>query len=268
MKKHHILYMALTILTLGGCSSAGSSLANAITDPFTPRPNGKPSLTINSDANDGLLHSNGNTASSIEIDGQTYTNGSSLNIGYLWQNRLSDFTYVLKNGTQKLEEGQLGVYKRSYTAVVGAQVNKEYDPNTGNEISSDKFQIRSIQGEPTLASRLPSGVIRYEGHAFSGLDDRRPDGQPHGRLNYTIDFVNQKGSGSITGLRGFGNINLNESRLSPGQGIVGTASSAGKGQGHYRLNIFGPNGNEIAGKAYDFNGDSNHEVGFAGGRVN
>ena len=40
MQKHHILYIAITALTLGGCGSAGNSLANATTDPFTPKEGG------------------------------------------------------------------------------------------------------------------------------------------------------------------------------------------------------------------------------------
>lgn len=268
MKKHHALYIALVAFTLGGCG-AGGGLARAITDPFTPKPHGKPSLAISNDANNGLLRSNGLTGTSIDINGRSYTNGSTLDIAHNFQNRLSDFNYVLKDGNRPIEDGQLGVYKRAYTAVVGAKIDHYYD-NQGRLLPGtvDQFRIRSIQGEVTPAAQLPTtGIVNYQGHAFSGLDDRRANGEPQGRLNYNIDFGARKGSGTITGLQGFGNINLREGNLSPGNGIRGDANSANKGSGHYELNIYGPGGAEIAGKAYGFDRDQNHDIGFAGSKT-
>ncbi|OAM27151.1 hypothetical protein A7P95_07115 [Eikenella longinqua] len=271
MRKHHALYIALAAFTLGGCG-AGGGLALALTDPFTPKPGGKRSITVTNDARNGILHTNGQTADTIDINGHTYRNGSSLDIGYNFQNRLSDFTYVLKtdNGTRAFEDGQLGIYKRAYTAVVGASIQHRYDDH-GNQLPNqlNEFRIRSIQGDATPVAQLPtSGIINYQGHAFSGLDDRHGNGEPHGRLNYNINFGTQRGSGSITGLRGFGDINLREGNLSSGVGIRGIADSANKGSGHYELNIYGPNGAEIAGKAYNFTDDQKHDIGFAGSRTN
>ncbi len=272
MKKHHALYIALAAFTLGGCG-AGGGLARAITDPFTPKPHGKPSLAINNNANNGILHANGQTADTIELnDGtitRTYGNNSTLDIANNFQNRLSDFGYVLKTGNRAIEDGRLGVYKRSYTAVVGAQINHNYD-NNGNQLPNavDQFRIRSIQGDVTSAAQLPTtGIINYQGHAFSGLDDRHANGEPRGRLNYNINFGTRKGSGTITGLQGFGNINLREGNLDPGVGIAGSAESQLKGNGAYHLNIYGPNGAEIAGKAQGFTGDPNHDIGFAGSKT-
>ncbi|MBH5328309.1 hypothetical protein H9Q10_01295 [Eikenella sp. S3360] len=271
MKKHHLLYIMLTAFSLGGCG-AGGGLARAVTDPFTPKPHGKATVTVDNSARNGILHANGQTADTIDINGRTYRNGNNLDISYNFQNRLSDFSYVLKadNGTRAIEDGKLGVYKRAYTAVVGAQIEHRYD-NAGHQLAPqlNEFRIRSIQGEVTPVAQLPNtGIINYQGHAFSGLDDRRTNGEPQGRLNYNINFGNRTGSGSITGLHGFGNINLREGNLDPGVGIRGTADSASKGSGHYELNVYGPNGAEIAGKAYNFTGDQNHDIGFAGSRTN
>ena len=250
MKKYHALYIAVAALALGGCGSAGGSLANAITDPFTPKPHGKNSLAINQDPNNGILNVGHTVADTVEINGLPYGNNSTLDIGHNFQNRLSDFTYVLKQSGRNVESGQLGVYKRAYSAVVGATVQDRYNPNTGAHASSPNhnFSIRSIQGDLTPESRLPtSGSIRYQGHAFSGLGDRT-------------------GSGSITGLSRFGNIELAAGRLDRSRSALeGTAISQQRGRGHYELNIFGPNADEIAGKATGFTGD--HEVGFSGSKT-
>ena len=269
MKKYHALYIAVAALALGGCGSAGGSLANAITDPFTPKPHGKNSLAINQDPNNGILNVGHTVADTVEINGHTYGNNSTLDIGHNFQNRLSDFTYVLKQSGRNVESGQLGVYKRAYSAVVGATVQDRYNPNTGAHASSPNpnFSIRSIQGDLTPESRLPtSGSIRYQGHAFSGLDDRGPNGHLNSRLDYTVDFGNRTGSGSITGLSRFGNIELATGRLDRSRSALeGTAISQQRGRGHYELNIFGPNADEIAGKATGFTGG--HEVGFSGSKT-
>lgn len=265
MKKHHALYIAVAALALGGCGSAGGSLANAITAPFTPKPHGKSSLAINQDPNNGIL----NVGHTVEINGRAYGNNSTLDIGHNFQNRLSDFTYVLKQSGRNVESGQLGLYKRAYSAVVGATVDNHYNPNTGAHVSSPNhnFSIRSIQGDLTPESQLPaSGSIRYQGHAFSGLDDRSPNGHLNSRLDYTVDFGNRTGSGSITGLSRFGNIELAAGRLDRSRSVLeGDAISQQRGRGHYELNIFGPNADEIAGKATGFTG--NHQVGFSGSKT-
>ena len=266
MKKHHILYLAITALTLGGCSSAGSSLANAITDPLTPKPHGKTTLAINNQNGNGLLRTGDDVADTINIDGRDYRNNSTLDIGHNWQNRLTGFHYVLKSNGRSLEDGQLEMYKRSYSAIVGAHVGNRYAPD-GTATRADEFQIRSIQGTLTQENQLPTtGIVRYQGHAFAGSDER------NGRLDYSINYGDRKGSGHITGLPDFGNITLRTGNLDRhSSNITGVAESQRRGNGNYHLNIFGPNANEIAGKAQNFTTPShsvNREVGFSGSRVN
>ena len=273
MKKHHILYMALTALTLGGCSSAGSSLANAITDPFTPKEGGYRQLgNIGSDefTRTGLLPG----ASKIQItDDQfsgtpnhikEYSSRDSIQIGHKRQNAFTALPYVLKNAAnQEIENGVLEIYKQSYSAVVGAQLHNRIAPGHPAVPTRD-FYVRSIQGEFT--SNLPTqGIINYKGRAIAGSAERSNG------LNYQIDYGARRGRGSITGLTGFGNIDLADSPIAQnGQGhnvIRGAATSATHGAGNYELGIFGPQANEIAGKAH-FSNQPNKEVGFAGGRVN
>lgn len=266
MKKHHILYMALTALTLGGCSSAGSSLANAITDPLTPKPHGKTTLAINDQNGNGLLRTGNDVADTINIAGRDYGNNSTLDIGHLWQNKLTNFQYILKANGRNLEAGQLEVYKRSYSAIVGAHVNQRYAQD-GSVTEPNEFQIRSIQGTLTPENQLPTtGTVRYQGHAFAGTDER------NGRLDYSINYGDRNGSGHITGLPDFGNITLRTGNLDRhNSNITGVAESQRRGNGNYHLNIFGPNANEIAGKAQNFttpSGSVNREVGFSGSRVN
>ena len=266
MKKHHILYMALTALTLGGCSRAGSSLANAITDPLTPKPHGKTTLAINDQNGNGLLRTGNDVADTINIAGRDYGNNSTLDIGHLWQNKLTNFQYILKANGRNLEAGQLEVYKRSYSAIVGAHVNQRYAQD-GSVTEPNEFQIRSIQGTLTPENQLPTtGTVRYQGHAFAGTDER------NGRLDYSINYGDRNGSGHITGLPDFGNITLRTGNLDRhNSNITGVAESQRRGNGNYHLNIFGPNANEIAGKAQNFttpSGSVNREVGFSGSRVN
>ena len=251
MKKHHILYMALTALTLGGCSSAGSSLANAITDPFTPREGGYRQLSnIGSDefTDKGLLPG---SASKIQVtDDQfintpnhvrEYSSRDSIQIGHKRQNAFTTLPYVLKNAAnQEIENGVLEVYKQSYSAVVGAQLHNRIEPGHPATPTSD-FYVRSIQGEFTRT--LPT----------------------------QIDYGARRGHGSITGLTGYGNIDLADAPITQnphGHNVInGAANSATHGAGNYELGIFGPQANEIAGRAH-FNNQPNKEVGFAGGRVN
>lgn len=282
MKKHHILYMALTALTLGGCSSAGSSLANAITDPFTPREGGYRQLSnIGSDefTDKGLLPTIGSRqASTIRItDDQfigtqnhekDYSSRDTIPIGHKRQNAFTSLPYVLKDSSgNQMESGVLEVYKQAYSAVVGAQLHDRTEPGHPATPTRD-FYVRSIQGEFT--SNLPTqGIITYKGRAMTGSVTGSAD-HSNG-LNYQIDYGIRRGHGSITGLNGFGNIDLAEAPITQnphGHNVInGTARSATHGAGNYELGIFGPQANEIAGKAH-FNNQPNKEVGFAGGRVN
>lgn len=273
MQKHHILYIAITALTLGGCSSAGNSLANAITDPFTPKEGGYRQLSnIGSDefTRTGLLSG----ASKIQItDDQfintpnhvkEYSSRDSIPISHKRQNAFTALPYVLKNAAnQEIESGVLEVYKQSYSAVVGAQLHSRTEPDHQATPTRD-FYVRSIQGEFT--SNLPTqGIINYKGRAMAGSDNKSNG------LNYQIDYGARRGHGSITGLNGFGNINLADAPITQnphGHNVInGAANSATHGAGNYELGIFGPQANEIAGKAH-FNNQPNKEVGFAGGRVN
>ena len=120
-------------------------------------------------------------------------------------------------------------------------------------------------------NQLPTtGIVRYQGHAFAGTDEI------HGRLDYSINYGGRTGSGQITGLPDFGNITLRTGNLDrDNSNITGVAESQRRGNGNYHLNIFGPQANEIAGRAHDFttrqNGGNliyNREVGFSGSRVN
>ena len=278
MKKHHILYMALTALTLGGCSSAGSSLANAITDPFTPREGGYHQLSnIGSDefTDKGLLPAIGSRqASTIRItDDQfigtqnhekDYSSRDTIPIGHKRQNAFTSLPYVLKDSSgNQMESGVLEVYKQAYSAVVGAQLHNRTEPGHPATPTSD-FYVRSIQGEFTRT--LPTqGIINYKGRAMAGSDNKSNG------LNYQIDYGARRGHGSITGLNGFGNIDLADAPITQnpnGHNVInGTARSATHGAGNYELGIFGPQANEIAGRAH-FNNQPNKEVGFAGGRVN
>lgn len=282
MKKYRILCAMIAALSLGGCGSAGSagnSLSNALTNALTPKPHGGRATLSTVGSHNEIMQSGGNSGDTITVTDDnghsvTYDTGrnSAADISSLWRNKQSDFRYVLKSRGNDLEKGTLSIYNRAHSTVVGAWVKSRHHPADGALINQPNiFKIKSIQGDVTPVAQLPtSGIVRYHGHGFTRLDERHANGTPRGVLDYTVDFRNRTGSGSITGLRTFGNIDLQQGRLSPGSGINGNAVSQSKGSGHYELNFYGPNAAEIAGKAHGFNGFGSREadeVGFAGEKV-
>lgn len=172
------------------------------------------------------------------------------------------------------ETGTMRLYKQKYSVVVGTNVEKSFSKNQGKFLTSSaneySFDDDSPQGQLTPFEQLPkAGRFTYNGSAFTANEE--------GKLIYTVDFDKREGNGSISGLNYFGDISLNTSELQKnwlgslkdkdGGQIFGDATSINSHQGKYELNFFGPNAEEIGGRAYFKNNENNSiSIGIAGSR--
>ncbi|VTX56250.1 Uncharacterised protein [uncultured Aggregatibacter sp.] len=126
------------------------------------------------------------------------------------------------------------------------------------------------QGLKTQVANIPTeGSATYSGRAFQGnIDNTLPkESNPikeinkhTGILTYTVNFAAKTGSGKILG---FGDqISLEQGDIL-GTGISSTVKQDGSQPGHYSLDFFGKNAEEIGGKV---SFDGKDTVGFGGTR--
>lgn len=110
---------------------------------------------------------------------------------------------------------------------------------------SRKYELRYQSENRTDPGRLPSGRVRYEGHAVR-VDSITRDITHDGESRLDVDFNNRTVSGEIVwpGLRR--NITLHQGNIS-GNTYSGTASVLGNNNGKYEGRFFGRNGGETAG---------------------
>ena len=152
-------------------------------------------------------------------------------------------------------------YNQPYSVVVGkGDVTQTVDRyNSSNSSTVSTFAIDKVAGLATLDQNVPTtGKAVYTGGAFSAASD-------NGKLNYLIDFDKRKGSGDIQGLTEFGDIKLKEANLTKvnlnGKSVTGVNGIAQANEaGTYTLGLFGPQADEVAGKATI----AQKEIGFAG----
>ena len=152
-------------------------------------------------------------------------------------------------------------YNQPYSVVVGkGDVTQTIDRyNSSNSSTVSTFAIDKVAGLATLEQNVPTtGKAVYTGGAFSAVSD-------NGKLNYLVDFDKRKGSGDIQGLSEFGAVKLLEGDLTKvnlnGKSVTGVSGSAqANAAGSYTLGLFGPQADEVAGKATI----DQKEIGFAG----
>lgn len=143
----------------------------------------------------------------------------------------------------------LDIYNQKYSVVVGNYVN-----DAGKETYKIKDPVvwefkDSYRGIETKSNNFSTeGRATYEGVAF--------DAKAQGKLSYTVDFAQRTGSGKITGLEHIGNITLEEGKIlklsdKDAMGVQGKAiaNDWNDVDGKYIARFFGPQGEEIAGKA-------------------
>ena len=116
-----------------------------------------------------------------------------------------------------------------------------------------------IEGERTLPNAVPTGELRYQGTAFTAT--------ARGTFNYTIG-ANRYGSGRITGLSGSkGDLTLDSAQMK-GSSFSGFVTYGESDSGSYRLELFGPKAEEIAGHAFhpDYHKNPDNSISLSGTR--
>jgi len=163
--------------------------------------------------------------------------------------------------------GTLLVYQQPYSVVIGAT----WTQDSGDEFEPDELNIFDAEdalGFSTPATALSAliaqnAIFTYKGSAF--------DGQEEATLDYTMNFGQRQGFGSITGFARTGLITLAPSTFFNDGSILGEAhiEKAPNSENSYELSFFGPNAEELAGEVYDRRDDGllgESEIIFAGKR--
>ncbi|OOH86381.1 hypothetical protein BMT54_10985 [Pasteurellaceae bacterium 15-036681] len=129
------------------------------------------------------------------------------------------------------------IYKQNYSHIYSRN-NVAFSPS--DEPWAGSFRIDRIDGQRT--ETLPAtGNATYTGKAFNT--------DITGDLNYTVNFTDKMGSGSIRGLADLAEIQLQKGSILSNS-IQADAAMQDGTKGKYSLEFFGPNAEEIAGKAY------------------
>ena len=275
-KKRNRFICLIAALALAGCSSAGEGLADAITDPLTPKPKGHYQwlgiLSPTPNVPKNLLPDDNSTITITDDEKQgadrekTYKSGDTFNIGHKKLDKITELVYKRKAGDGSTDEGKLLLYRQDYSAIVGTIATAAKNADGSDRAFSNKLFIDSVQGKETNDLNIPDkGEARYKGTAFAGAGYSK-----NGTLDYTVNFGDRTGRGKITGLPGFRDITLEEAVLYTRDGNTtgvddGKARSADLGEGSYSLTLFGPKYEEIAGDVY-FD-KKKQGIGIAGKKV-
>ena len=154
------------------------------------------------------------------------------------------------------QSGKAHIYRQNYSLIAGINPTKATlnGPDINKSENLDDTYIL-IKGQTTQT--LPTaGKFDYSGIASDGVSQ--------GKLAYSVNFDNGKGSGTITGIGS--DINLHEASIREGSytneidntEIKGYGIQGSSNRGDYALGFFGPNAEEIVGTVND------GEIGFAG----
>lgn len=290
MSLKHIGSLTVVTLCLAACSSSGSGSSNSNNpNRDNNRPNAGVSKLVPVSALRASAHEDlNNLAKRLSGDGDAQVELSSYSVnvnGKSYNNGNIDLA-TLGNGFKRIDATETATAKfggRTYSANRNSTIHLYQQPysvvaaiqNTGGKVTGNDvnqnldrkdFDVNYVQGE--LTKTLPStGSFNYKGVAFTETEQ--------GNLDYTINFDTKKGAGSISGINEAGLINLHESDITnvshqnsldgsslSGFGVAnGVATSEKAGNGTYKLGIFGPNADEIAGSVLR---DNDALVGFGG----
>lgn len=293
MSLKHIGSLTVVALCLAACSSSGSGSSNS-NNPNNPntdknRPNAGVSKLVPVSALRASAHEDLNNLAkrlsdnsyaqvelssySVNVNGKSYNNGNidlaTLGNGFKRINATETATARYDGDTYSATRNStIHLYQQPYSVVAAIQNTggKVTGPHANENVNKKDFDINYVQGE--LTKTLPStGSFNYKGVAFTETEQ--------GNLDYTINFDTKKGAGSISGINEAGLINLHESDITnvshensldgsslSGFGVAnGVATSEKAGNGTYKLGIFGPNADEIAGSVLR---DNDALVGFGG----
>ena len=149
------------------------------------------------------------------------------------------------------------VYAQTYSMTVGTYIDK-FIKDDINQIPNGSTQDIQVAGAPTKQQFVPNeGKAIYTGLALGNMNI---NGYylPTMNLTYSIDFTKKTGNGYLLGGLADawydGKINLDEGKLVKTKlnnldvmGITSTATSLDKKNGTYKIGLFGPEAQEIAG---------------------
>ena len=295
MSLKHIGSLTVVALCLAACSSSGSGSGSSNSNNSIIGGGNRPDANIgvsklvpvsalrasaHEDLNDLAkeLSDNDNaqvelSSYSVNVNGKSYNNGNidlaTLGNGFKRINATETATAKFGGDTYSATRNStIHLYQQPYSVVAAIQNTggKVTGPGVNENLDRQDFDVNYVQGE--LTKTLPStGSFNYKGVAFTETEQ--------GNLDYTINFDTKKGAGSISGINEAGLINLHESDITnvshqnsldgsslSGFGVAnGVATSEKAGNGTYKLGIFGPNADEIAGSVLR---DNDALVGFGG----
>ncbi|EGV36225.1 factor H binding protein domain-containing protein [Neisseria weaveri] len=262
-------------LVLAGAASAALSSCAAIKDaidsiPDTPQPNGAyRSVVVPDLAGDGFSNVE------LRIYGKNHVRGESVDIGTLIQNTVTNEPYRLladreEKGVKSRfkEEGVARIYKNHYSAVLAAHAEKQTHNHVVNRV--DQTKVLAVQGLATRTEDMAKfkGTYLYDGVAFTGKDKE-------GRLSYSVDFDNRTGNGVVRWTGSNEELKLHAGSLTqfaPDDafqaqwGVQGAAVQDGN-PGLYRVGLFGPKADEIAGSAQVGVGGNIRHIGLGGRKI-
>ena len=196
--------------------------------------------------------------------GNQSSNGSNINLsGYplkeLKLNQNFQETAIANasgNNYTITRSGKAHIYRQNYSLIAG--INPTNTTVRGSGVNeSEKLDDTYILIKGQTTQTLPTaGKFDYSGIASDGVSQ--------GKLAYSVNFDNGKGSGTITGIGS--DINLHEASIREGSytneidntEIKGYGIQGSSNRGDYALGFFGPKAEEIVGTVND------GEIGFAG----
>lgn len=201
----------------------------------------------------------------VELDTIPYGEVKNLDVGYgqiTGYNRKYSFNGVwgdVKDASQLEVITKDGVVSRMLLGgISGALLNGQLSSawNWASNQSKDYNREIFYFGDETPTANIPtSGVVTYKGNAtrYDNLSSGAAALQNVGTSTLTADFNNKKISGELAmnGLRR--NISLKETDIKgnsfTGKAVAGENSLFTTRQGEYEGKFFGPNADEVAGKA-------------------
>jgi len=164
-------------------------------------------------------------------------------------------SYQTERGDSSLASGTTVVYQQPYSVVTGTIWTQDSGDYVKDGYGLNVFHVGYIGGivgfsTPYAALVAQNAIFDYKGRAFYGGEEAT--------LNYTMDFGQREGHGSIAGFASTGLITLFPSTLlndrsvrGEGKALIEKAPNTNERFVDYELSFYGPNAEELAGVVYD-----------------
>ncbi|MBN6710256.1 transferrin-binding protein-like solute binding protein [Haemophilus haemoglobinophilus] len=201
-------------------------------------------------------------ANSLGVEGKKPEEFAKSYSSYSEKETKEEIDNKLINFLKEIKENQYvsGLNKTADKLIYNQKYSITTMPANSEHINYQKDEIIT-KGLETHENRIPDeGKATYTGKAYGAFNQ-------NGELEYSVDFSKRTGEGQITGLHRFkDNIILESGDIQDNRIISSTRTGQAVGVNsdlnRYELKFFGPNAEEIGGKAVF--GD--HTFGLAGSR--